>query len=236
MELQLALALPVHNPVRGFDLNDLERAPKEVLLEGSEPWSCRSTGCLESEKCVKNKRSSEEAFGKIDIGDMTQTLPVMLWSGQPNEDDDRKGRKCRNSYIINKKEVQENNLVGWPPITSWRKKQLHQHQGRQVINNDRAADRSAGGSNSPFVKVKMEGVLIARKINIRLYHSYQTLTDTLISMFAQYQKNYKDGASYALTYQDKEGDWLLAGDVPWQTFIESVRRLEILRNGRGCAG
>lgn len=88
-----------------------------------------------------------------------------------------------------RKEVQENNLVGWPPITSWRKKQLHQHQGRQVINNDRAADRSAGGSNSPFVKVKMEGVLIARKINIRLYHSYQTLTDTLISMFAQCKRS-----------------------------------------------
>lgn len=26
----------------------------------------------------------------------------------------------------------------------------------------------------------------------------------------------EDRGSYRLTYQDKEGDWLLAGDVPWK--------------------
>jgi len=26
----------------------------------------------------------------------------------------------------------------------------------------------------------------------------------------------KDAARYSLTYQDKDGDWLVAGDVPWQ--------------------
>jgi len=26
----------------------------------------------------------------------------------------------------------------------------------------------------------------------------------------------KDAARYSLTYQDKDGDWLIAGDVPWQ--------------------
>nr|GMC56755.1 auxin-responsive protein IAA28-like isoform X1 [Ipomoea batatas] len=40
-----------------------------------------------------------------------------------------------------------------------------------------------------------------------------------------------NGGEYGIFYQDKVGDWLLAGDVPWQTFMESVQRIEIVRNG-----
>ncbi|XP_065617307.1 auxin-responsive protein IAA29 [Quercus suber] len=113
------------------------------------------------------------------------------------------------------------------------KKQLHQQQQQHQVGrvkNDGVAERS-GGRNSLYVKVKMEGIAIARKIDLRLFHSYQALTNTLISMFDKEQKIDKNGVNYTLTYQDKEGDWLLAGDVPWQTFIESVQRLGILRNG-----
>lgn len=34
-----------------------------------------------------------------------------------------------------------------------------------------------------YVKVKMEGVAIARKIDLTLYDSFETLTNTLIGMF-----------------------------------------------------
>ncbi|KAG7973255.1 hypothetical protein I3843_07G218700 [Carya illinoinensis] len=239
MELQLGLALPVHSPLKlkGFDLNDHE---VEVLNEpvASEPWSY-SSGCLKGEKWVKNKRSSEEAFG--DLPQIT-TFPLTLWNGQPNEDDDRKGEK--KPHILDKKEEEENHVVGWPPIKSWRVKQLHQHhdhdQSGQINNADRTSahhQRSStgtGSSNSLYVKVKMKGVAIARKIDLRLYDSYQALTNSLITMFPNGRQNIdNDCASYALTYQDKDGDWLLAGDVPWQTFTESVQRLEILKNVNG---
>lgn len=88
----------------------------------------------------------------------------------------------------NRNEVEENHVVGWPPIKSWMKKQLHQQQQQQQhhqggrVKNDGVAERS-GGRNSLYVKVKMEGVAIARKIDLRLFHSYQALTNTLISMF-----------------------------------------------------
>jgi auxin-responsive protein IAA len=36
-----------------------------------------------------------------------------------------------------------------------------------------------------YVKVNMEGVAIGRQINLRLYNSYHTLKDSLISMFVQ---------------------------------------------------
>jgi auxin-responsive protein IAA len=39
-----------------------------------------------------------------------------------------------------------------------------------------------------------------------------------------------DGSSgLVLTYEDKEGDWMLVGDVPWGMFIGSVRRLRIMK-------
>ncbi|KAK6914158.1 AUX/IAA domain [Dillenia turbinata] len=47
-----------------------------------------------------------------------------------------------------------------------------------------------------------------------------------------------DGSSeFALTYEDKEGDWMLVGDVPWGMFLGTVKRLRIMRmseaNGLG---
>lgn len=82
-----------------------------------------------------------------------------------------------------------------------------------------------------YVKVKMEGVAIGRKVNLRLYDSYQVLAHDLVQMFTKYL-NLDDNHStrFMILYQDKDGDWMLAGDVPWQTFMESVQRIEIQRN------
>ncbi|XP_019058566.1 PREDICTED: auxin-responsive protein IAA19 [Tarenaya hassleriana] len=41
----------------------------------------------------------------------------------------------------------------------------------------------------------------------------------------------KDGekCEYVTIYEDKDGDWMLAGDVPWQMFIESCKRLRVMK-------
>lgn len=80
---------------------------------------------------------------------------------------------------------EENHLVGWPPVKSWRRKELHQHHpGRGEIRNVGIQNQSRG-PNSLYVKVNMEGVTIGRKINLRLFNSYKTLTNALINMFAK---------------------------------------------------
>ncbi|KAG1359679.1 Auxin-responsive protein IAA10 [Cocos nucifera] len=39
-----------------------------------------------------------------------------------------------------------------------------------------------------------------------------------------------DGSSeFALTYEDRDGDWMLVGDVPWRMFLDTVKRLRIMR-------
>ncbi|KAL5559786.1 hypothetical protein UlMin_035997 [Ulmus minor] len=210
MELELALALPI-NPIKVFHPKEMETTVGyngKYIKEG------------------ESKRSFEEAFGKIEeaASRKTRTLPLLVWDGrQPNEEDDQKEHHKRDSCTINRIDMdEEDHVVGWPPINSSRRKLLH---------GGRMARKQNVRSNSIYVKVKMEGVAIARKIDLRLFHSYQTLKSALLTMFAKYQKCKASDESYTITYQDKEGDWLLAGDVPWQSFIESVQRLKIVRSG-----
>ncbi|KAK1293484.1 Auxin-responsive protein IAA4 [Acorus calamus] len=73
-----------------------------------------------------------------------------------------------------------------------------------------------------FVKVYMDGIQIGRKVDLSVHDDYEGLIRTLQRMFratilrtdhAQASSN-KD---HVLTYEDKEGDWMLVGDVPWET-------------------
>ncbi|PSS01116.1 Auxin-responsive protein [Actinidia chinensis var. chinensis] len=218
LELGLALSLTNNNPTKGFDLN---------VHNGIGGWGNHEC-CLETEIEGNKKRGFGDAFENG--GGRNLKLSLFSWKGQPNEDDDGEEERKRNSYTEDMDiEGEESDVVGWPPIKSWRKKLLHQHQGRRIVN-DQAVERGSRGSSAMYVKVKMEGVAIGRKIDLRLFHSYHTLRDSLISMFAKLEKCEGDNGHYTLLYQDKDGDWLLAGDVPWKTFMESVCRLEILRN------
>ena len=81
----------------------------------------------------------------------------------------------------------EEGLVGWPPVKTWRKKLCRQIPNGGADNNCMvaAAENGCGGraSNSTYVKVKMEGVAIARKVDLSVHHSFETLTSTLMRMF-----------------------------------------------------
>ncbi|AQK84772.1 Auxin-responsive protein IAA27 [Zea mays] len=42
-------------------------------------------------------------------------------------------------------------------------------------------------------------------------------------------RSYRKDGEYVLTYEDKDGDWMLVGDVPWEMFADSCRRLRIMK-------
>ncbi|XP_023524314.1 auxin-responsive protein IAA29-like isoform X2 [Cucurbita pepo subsp. pepo] len=231
MELQLELALSVPDRTRGFDLNR-NACDRDVF--GSDPRSCV---CEQSTSHGRHKRGFDDAFFKSK--DSSKDLSLLLWSDRSNkEDDDRKDTNHRSSCGIHINVGEENKVVGWPPIKSWRKKHLHQLQqdrlgSDQTNNRYWMEDDEDDGIvfNPKYVKVKMEGVAIARKIDVGLYSSYQTLKTALINMFSNscYQKCGYSNDSFTLTYQDKEGDWMLAEDLPWQAFLESVHCMKIIR-------
>ncbi|PON40155.1 AUX/IAA protein [Parasponia andersonii] len=122
-------------------------------------------------------------------------------------------------------------IVGWPPIRAYRKNSLQQ--------------KKTEASEVPgiFVKVSMDGAPYLRKIDLRVYKGYPELLKSIEDMFkftvGEYseREGYK-GSDFVPTYEDKDGDWMLVGDVPWEMFMSSCKRLRIMREsearGLGC--
>ncbi|KAJ1417541.1 PB1 domain [Sesbania bispinosa] len=122
-------------------------------------------------------------------------------------------------------------VVGWPPIRSFRKNSLQQKKEEQ------------GEGAGMYVKVSMAGAPYLRKIDLKVYKSYPELLKALEKMFKCTFGEYSEregynGSEYAPTYEDKDGDWMLVGDVPWHMFMSSCKRLRIMKGseakGLGC--
>ncbi|CAK7346487.1 unnamed protein product [Dovyalis caffra] len=122
-------------------------------------------------------------------------------------------------------------VVGWPPIRSYRKNYFQEKKNDQVDG--------AG----MYVKVSVDGAPFLRKIDLKVYKSYPELLKALEDMFkltiGEYsEKEGCNGSEFAPTYEDKDGDWMLVGDVPWDMFICSCKRLRIMKGsearGFGC--
>uniref|UniRef100_A0ACD5ZFC2 Uncharacterized protein n=1 Tax=Avena sativa TaxID=4498 RepID=A0ACD5ZFC2_AVESA len=115
-------------------------------------------------------------------------------------------------------------LVGWPPVSSARTRACGRH-----------------------VKVRKEGAAIGRKVYLSPHGSYGELLATLARMFpatggdqagcvgtSDEEAVVGDDngccgtAGLVVTYEDADGDWMLVGDVPWEDFARSVKRLRIL--------
>lgn len=121
-------------------------------------------------------------------------------------------------------------VMGWPPIRSYRKNCL------QAIKKE-----AENGGN--YVKVSMDGAPYLRKIDMKLYNCYPELLKALQDMFKVKLGEYSEregynGSEFVPTYEDKDGDWMLVGDVPWEMFITSCKRLRIMKGsdarGLGC--
>ncbi|XP_016201101.1 auxin-responsive protein IAA9 isoform X1 [Arachis ipaensis] len=134
-------------------------------------------------------------------------------------------------------------VVGWPPIRSFRRNSM----ATASKNNDEVDGKP--GLAALFVKVSMDGAPYLRKVDLRSYASYQELSSALEKMFTCFtlgqcgshgspgremlsESKLRDllhGSEYVLTYEDKDGDWMLVGDVPWEMFIDTCKRLKIMK-------
>ncbi|MCL7033781.1 hypothetical protein MKW94_000519 [Papaver nudicaule] len=135
-------------------------------------------------------------------------------------------------------------VVGWPPIRSFRKNTMATNPSK---NNDDAEGKS--GSGCLYVKVSMDGAPYLRKVDLKMYSNYIDLSSALEKMFSCFtigqcssngvqgqdgltESRLRDllhGSECVLTYEDKDGDWMLVGDVPWDMFTDSCKRLRIMK-------
>ncbi|XP_010278165.1 PREDICTED: auxin-responsive protein IAA16-like [Nelumbo nucifera] len=131
-------------------------------------------------------------------------------------------------------------VVGWPPVRSFRKNILS-------VQKSSTEEGEKVSSSAAFVKVSMDGAPYLRKVDLKMYKSYQELSDALGKMFSSFTigncgpQGMKDfmnesklmdllnGSEYVPTYEDKDGDWMLVGDVPWEMFVDSCKRLRIMK-------
>ncbi|KAI3982724.1 hypothetical protein MKX01_010207 [Papaver californicum] len=102
-------------------------------------------------------------------------------------------------------------VVGWPPVCSYRKKSK-----RDVI-----VDSTAQLS----IKVSMDGAPYLQKIDLNVHKSYSELAVAFEKLFRSFGTGHD--SEYISIYEDKEGDWMLVGDVPYKMFTESCKRLRI---------
>ncbi|KAL9330152.1 hypothetical protein ACSQ67_005155 [Phaseolus vulgaris] len=136
-------------------------------------------------------------------------------------------------------------VVGWPPIRSFRKNSM----ASQPQKNDDA--EAEAKSECLYVKVSMEGAPYLRKVDLNSFGTYKELSLALEKMFSCFtisqcgsygvssgRENLSEsrlmdllhGSEYVLTYEDRDGDWMLVGDVPWEMFTESCKRLRIMKS------
>lgn len=145
-------------------------------------------------------------------------------------------------------------VVGWPPVRSFRRNLASSSASRPPRAEQRHGADGKAGYKGLFVKVNMDGVPIGRKVDLKAHGGYGNLSvavDRLFRGLLAAQRNIPaavgagerdqqaaaaitgllDGSGeYTLVYEDDEGDQMLVGDVPWDMFIATAKRLRVLRS------
>lgn len=72
-------------------------------------------------------------------------------------------------------------MVGWPPVRSYRKNVMAVQK-----SNAEETTKTLPGGGAAFVKVSMDGAPYLRKVDLKMYTSYQQLSDALAKMFSSF--------------------------------------------------
>ncbi|ONI33763.1 hypothetical protein PRUPE_1G445000 [Prunus persica] len=150
-------------------------------------------------------------------------------------------------------------VVGWPPVRSSRKnlasckssfsKPPNSESPNEILQEGSSGKSDTNSKPHMFVKINMEGVPIGRKINLKAYDSYEKLSLAIDELFhgllaaqrvcSDVEKEDKKGETksithgngeYTLLYEDHEEDRMLVGDVPWNMFVSTAKRLRVLKS------
>ncbi|GAB2282308.1 Auxin-induced protein 22D [Dionaea muscipula] len=206
----------------GCELN-LKATELRLGLPGSDESGNQSPSSPEITRNNNNKRTSPESAE--DCASSTSTP-----GGSAIADRNSESRDC----ALPPAKAQ---IVGWPPIRSYRKNNMQEKKS----STDDHHRVEGGGGGGVLVKVSVDGAPYLRKIDLKVYNSYPELLRALEIMFKVRIGKYSEqegynGSHYAPTYEDKDSDWMLAGDVPWEMFVSSCKRLRIMKSSEAKGG
>ncbi|GJS93941.1 auxin-responsive protein IAA1-like protein [Tanacetum coccineum] len=117
--------------------------------------------------------------------------------------------------------VSKERVVGWPPVRSYRK-------------------NTTTKSSCKYVKVAVDGAPYLRKVNLKSFTSYEQLLCAFEDMFSCFTirnvvnekmtDHVNRSSEHVPTYEDRDGDWMLVGDVPWKMFVETCKRIRLMKS------
>ncbi|XP_019156754.1 PREDICTED: auxin-responsive protein IAA27-like [Ipomoea nil] len=212
-----------------------KRGFSDTINGGSEKWVFSATGGSEADLPKGGALFSPRGVngGAKILAPETNTLQSSMASTLIKEEEKKPQVSAAKAQV-----------VGWPPIRSFRKNSM-------VTNPPKTEEGPDGksGSGCLYVKVSMDGAPYLRKVDLKIYDCYKDLTLALEKMFSCFTIGQsgspgvpiRDGLSegrlmdlhgseYVLTFEDKDGDWMLVGDLPWEMFVDSCKRLRIMKS------
>lgn len=192
--------------------------------------------CSTKSSSTNNKRGFEET------GDVELELDLLSSNGEATG-----GRTCvdvkleaeATSHMVGEAPAAKARMIGWPPVRSFRKKVLAcQMIGWPPVRSFRK--KVLAPESCKFVKVAADGAPYLRKIDLEMYDGYKELLKALQEMFTCFNiRGLKcdegrlvrtgKGIEYVPTYEDRDGDLMLVGDVPWKMFTESCKRMRLMK-------
>ncbi|KAK9666252.1 hypothetical protein RND81_14G171500 [Saponaria officinalis] len=186
---------------------------------------CNAMGLKETELTLGLPGGTEQRSveGKVGIKrGFSKTLDLNLGRGDNNEDTTRELEGDLAHSVIPKPSPPKAQLVGWPPVRASRKNAM---------------------KSCKYVKVAVDGAPYLRKVDLELYSSYQQLLKSMEHMFSSIScftirnlfndgklMDTVNGSEYVPTYEDKDGDWMMVGDVPWKMFVDSCKRIRLMKS------
>ncbi|KAF8023226.1 hypothetical protein BT93_F0664 [Corymbia citriodora subsp. variegata] len=209
-------------------IQQLKTQPNSSCKQVSLTTPLNVTVAKSSQECVYNEADL------LNLNNEAPPSPVILPGNSP-------------------KRIPPGPVVGWPPIGSFRKNRANNFLCRQTselsANNFGKQDNDESQSEDPnqhmFVKIYMDGFPIGRKLNLKAYDSYEKLSVAINELFrgllaahsatsdytnAKTEDTSAENGECTLVYEDNEGDRILVGDVPWNMFVSTAKRLRILKS------
>ncbi|KAK3012607.1 hypothetical protein RJ639_009607 [Escallonia herrerae] len=226
---------------RGYSdtIGGLPEMKGSMFSEGNWMFNAAVTDSETQKSAGQAKFSGNAGMNVMLPSGLSGTQPTTVKDGPTKASQERAHATNGTSHNHNKVNGSNNNtsppaakaqVVGWPPIRAYRKNTL----ATSSKNNDEVDGKP--GPGALFVKVSMDGAPYLRKVDLRSYSTYQELSSALEKMFSCFtlgqcesqgapgremlsESKLRDllhGSEYVLTYEDKDGDWMLVGDVPWE--------------------
>ncbi|XP_022727967.1 auxin-responsive protein IAA11-like [Durio zibethinus] len=243
-ELELGLGLSLGG---GFKMHQVSRAGQHARILTAKDFSSVVSVAASSSPSQSSSSSSSPSLSRANItaGTKRTADSMAVGKGSSQVVGWPPLKPCRMNSMVNQAKVLATDVFNSTM-------ENHKNETSMVEKSTIGSYENSGNAKlrkSLLVKVNMDGILIGRKVDLNAHESYEKLAKTLEDMFLRpvnpvgsmaLEHDMKkeiirpskllDGSSdFVLTYEDKEGDWMLVGDVPWEMFLSSVKRLRITR-------